>query len=386
MTATSLVVVGHDATRSGAPVALLTLVRWLRRSTSADVSMILLRPGELLDDHRALAPTVVLERGGPRRALVERVRQRWRFAPSPGFGPVVRRRGPAPDVVLANTLASLDVAARVAGRARGVRLVCWVHELDGVADRVLPPGARRQALLERVDRFAAVSESVAVMLVERLGVPAERVQVIGPAPDTGPAETPETAEHADEAAAVPGLDDDRPVVVAMGAPGPRKGSERFFDVVSMLVDHPRRPLCLWIGGDARSSSWDEISNDVGRVPPDLGRLLPSTSTPSPYLRRADLLVSTAIEDPCPLVVLEAAAAGTAVAGYDSGGIAEVLAGAGQSDALVPVGDAVALAEVVGRMLDRPDELAARGRSLREVVQRDRSVDVVGRRMWELITG
>jgi len=51
--------VGHDASRTGAPVVGLAFVRWLATQGTADVGVALLGPGPLEPHYRRAAPTTV---------------------------------------------------------------------------------------------------------------------------------------------------------------------------------------------------------------------------------------------------------------------------------------------------------------------------------------
>ncbi|MBS1838881.1 MAG: glycosyltransferase, partial [Actinobacteria bacterium] len=143
-----------------------------------DLRLVLLDGGPLIDDYRRSVPTRLLHGGV--NAPLGRLGAAARSVGLPvrageGTHGWVLRPSRA-DVVVANTLVSLPFSARVAGR--GTRLVCHVHELDGVADRVLPEGSRRTALVGRVDRFIAAGAPVAEMLVDRWGLASRKVVVV----------------------------------------------------------------------------------------------------------------------------------------------------------------------------------------------------------------
>ena len=146
--------VGHDASRTGAPTVGRSFVRWLAASGQADVQVLLLGPGPLVADFEAMAPTTV-RGGGVDRALAGAaiagrslrrgdrtggdrtggdhglvgLRARAGAVRRPGGGGSWGRH--PPHLVLANSLGALEAATRV---RRSGPLVCWVHELDHVAD------------------------------------------------------------------------------------------------------------------------------------------------------------------------------------------------------------------------------------------------------------
>jgi glycosyltransferase involved in cell wall biosynthesis len=364
----SVVVVGHDASHTGAPIALRSTLRWVLEHTDDRPTLVLVDGGPLVTDYRSTVDTIVLatRRSAAVGRAVAGLRSVRPGARSPG--PVVGlRRVPPADVVLANTLASLPVAARLVRRPSlsRTRLVCHVHELDGVAARVLPDDAGdRVALVERVDRWIAAGPAVAEMLVQRWGVNRDAVCTVD-----GFIEAPTVTPTASAAArARLGVPERSTLVVSSGSLIRRKGPERFVDLMAVLAEHPSRPVGRWLGGAASGAVHQELLADIGRLArPDRVRWVGSVDDHAACLAAADVVVSTAIEDPYPLVALEAGALGVPVVGHDAGGLAELLGAAGQSDAVVPVGDLVALAASVAELLEDEEQRSRRGRALAEQV-------------------
>ncbi len=374
--------VGHDASRTGAPIVLLSLLRWAKEHADESFSVALVRGGPLTPDYEALATTTILD--GPFSRAVHRVESGLRSVglrvavPPPR---VAGPRGSRPDIVVANTLSSLADAARLVRRRRAdPRLVCWVHELDGVADRVLPADpAARAGLLERVDAFIAVGDAVVEMLVGRTGVPEAKVTSV-----------PEFIEAPDRSAIDVasgrrrlGLEPDRPTVLSVGALNRRKGPERFVDLMSVLSDAVPTPQGRWLGGGP-GPMLDEVMAGVDATSGVSVRVVPTVSDPLSCAAAADVVVSTALEDPFPLAVLEAGALGVPVVGFDSGGIGQLMRSAGLSEMAVPVGDLLGLADVVRDLLADSDLRAEVGAKLRSAVLAHHLVDHLGPRVWEVI--
>ncbi len=338
---------------------------------------------------------LLLLRGGPGMADVPRsvpsrvIDRRW-LALATAAGSAVQSVGlPAPDdvalqrrtvrrsevgeIVVANTLVTLPLAAELARRRPDSRLVCHVHELDGVARRVMGDPASCAPLLHSVRTYIAAGPAVTRMLVERWGVPAERVVEVDPWVDFRSA-PPRAARRSGP-----------PVVLAVGSMRRRKGPDRFIDLMSVLSQHRSRPRGCWVGVVGPGAVLDETRADVGRAGVVID-LVDQVDDIAPLLSRADLVVSTALEDPYPLVALEAAAAGIPVAGFDAGGLGSMLAAAGQSDAVVDVDDLLGLADVVALLLDRPEERRRRGRVLVEWVRRTHSTEQLAPLWWNAVHG
>jgi len=110
------------------------------------------------------------------------------------------------------------------------------------------------------------------------------------------------------------------------------------------------PAAVWVvvgGGD------EPLRAELDRRAAAIGapiHLLGPQDDPEPWLRAADVFVLTSRWEARALVVQEAMAAGVPVVATTTGGLPDLLEGVGT---LVPVGDATAMADAVGRYLREP---------------------------------
>jgi glycosyltransferase involved in cell wall biosynthesis len=377
--------VGHDASRTGAPTVLRSLLRWAGSERRPRPRLVLLRGGPLVDDLRRCATTRVLD-GGPGRVAelgVHGLRAVWprlpRWAEVAPLGRTIRSG--RPDVVVASSLASLEPAVRATdGRCP---VVCHVHELDAVADRVLPPaGADRDAILAAVARFVAAGPAVRSMLVDRWGIDAGRVDVVDEFIDL-----PAVADHeVARARAELGLDPDAVVVASAGMAGHRKGTDLFLDLVAAIGPHRAPPEAVWVGGDPSTGPWAEAVHDAEAAGlGDRVRLVPTRADALAIVATADVFVTTAREDPYPLVTLEAGALGLPVVGFAAGGFADLTADAGLPDAATAVGDVLGLAELVEVLLESQPERRRRGDALGAWVRSTHLTEHLAPRLWDSLS-
>ena len=147
-----LLVVAHEATRTGAPRVLLDLMRFARGRITVPVAVRLVAEGPLSRDLRDLADTEV--------DLV------------------------APCAVLVNGSAA---AGMLHGVQPGTPTMAYVHE-EQAALEVLPKECI-EALVDRCDRVLRVSERSAATLGE-LGIDASRIRVLPPAVPARPRHPP----------------------------------------------------------------------------------------------------------------------------------------------------------------------------------------------------
>src|ERR1035438_2255807 len=68
-----LVVIGHDASRTGAPLHLLRLLEWLSNNSPYHLSAILLRGGPLSPDYANVCPTTIVDYSDAASERVKRV-------------------------------------------------------------------------------------------------------------------------------------------------------------------------------------------------------------------------------------------------------------------------------------------------------------------------
>ena len=263
----------------------------------------------------------------------------------------LRRATAGVDLVHAHGLRAGLVAA-AARRLSGDRqrpLVLTLHnalqESSGPRQRLLR--AIEGLTIRGADLVLAVSSDLADN-ARRLGARDVRV-----APALAPPLAPATRSRAEVREEL-GLDEGRPLLVAVGRLHPQKGYDVLFDAVGRWERAERlRPAPLVaIAGDGPLEA--ELAERVRaeRLPV---LLLGRRSDVADLLGAADLCVLPSRWEGSPFTAQEALRAGTPLISTRAGGIPELV---GSGAELVPVGDAAALADGVVRVLGDP-EYAAR---------------------------
>jgi glycosyltransferase involved in cell wall biosynthesis len=364
-TTARILVVSHEARRTGAPRVAVEILRSLRKpAPSATEVVCLLRAprGPLRDDLAGAADRLAVEplprvraalrRWAPLRRAVDRVDELVAWA-------ILRRTRPA--LAYLNTVKS---ACYVRPALRlGVPVLLHVHETGALAESTLrrfPVGRRWSEV-----RLVACSTAARDGLAPLVGVPAERIEVI---------HSPVDARAVSEAGGVAGpapsdTADGGFVVGACGSVDRRKGTDLWFQVARGVRElRPGLDVRFrWVG--RQKGPWPgDLAVRTGVD--DMVDMAGETADPYPQLARMDVFTLTSRDDPFPLVVLEAMALGRPVVAFDVGGVREQLGDAG---VVVPAGDTGAMAEAVVALLDDPvarDELgvraAARARDLWDV--------------------
>jgi glycosyltransferase involved in cell wall biosynthesis len=238
------------------------------------------------------------------------------------------------------------VHADVYGALGTRRLVSTKHN-----DDPFRAGAFRfveRALARRALRIIAITEALARFQVERVGLPADKVEVIHYGLDELPA-----AWGSNPVDDVPA---DARVLLAVCRLEQQKGLDL---AVRALPDirarHPQAELVV-LGEGAQRSELEQLAGEL-EVPVHLPGRVPDVAA---WLRRADLLVHPARWEGFGLALLEAMLASKPVVATNVSSIPEIVAD-GETGLLVPPDDAAALAAAANRVLGDPGSYGEQGR-------------------------
>jgi glycosyltransferase involved in cell wall biosynthesis len=330
--------VSHDASLSGAPLILLSLLRRFRQQANDSLFVLLLEGGDLEAEFARHAVTV---------NLAERVRQGGTLEEVLN---VLAFRGIS--VGLCNTVATGGVAAELKGR--GVPVISLVHELPTEAglrgaDRVL-------RALKNSDRAVVSSPSVERALRQSMGDAA--LPPVSVVPHGLVRENPFLGERTFarwQVAKQLDLPPDAFLVLGCGFACQRKGFDVFGTVLREVASRPEGRDChfVWVGGrDEPFATWsrhDLVKAGVGH----LFHHVEAARNPAIYFAAADLFAMTSREDPFPTVVLEAMEAGVPVLAFAGAGDAPLAMGS-ETGVVLPYLDAAAMARAILDLRGDPD--------------------------------
>jgi glycosyltransferase involved in cell wall biosynthesis len=215
-------------------------------------------------------------------------------------------------------------------------------------------------VFDRVDRIIAVSADLAEK-ARQMGADETRLQVIRNGVDVAqftPLFTPPGSE-----------------IVWVGRMVPVKGLEYLIQAMPTVFRAvPEARLILVGDGPLRPALQSQVE-ELGIT--DVVRFVGLThhSRVIEYLQSASMLVLPSLSEGCPLVVLEAFAAGTPVVASRVGGVPEVVA-EGESGLLVSPADPAALAEAIIELLTDSQKRERFARAGRSRVERELSWDSV----------
>jgi len=352
-----VVMASHEMTRTGAPMSLLHVLRWLVANTDLEVEVIVARLGEdggsMLDEFASVAPTRVAPR---------------LFAA--GRGP----RVPACSVLYLNSIFAAGCLAHLP-RHRPY-IISRVPELS-MPFRHWFDAEERSALLAQTDRFLAVSRRVAKMLVEEYDVAEDRIAVVHGSVDLSGVRRGSDADRAEQRRQL-GIPDDALVVGAAGTTDWRKGPDLFVRMAKAVQERSGgRPVhFIWLGGERGGPEfWQVESRILGASIGDRVHFLGSRPDPYSYYELMDVFTLTSREDPFPRVCMEVAAMGVPIVTFDNGGATELVSkGCGF---VVPYLDVEAMTDRVVELLEAGDLRSRLGAVGAAMVRAEHTVEIGG---------
>lgn len=361
--------ISHDASRTGAPLFLLTLLKWLRDNDEVDFSVLLSRGGELERDFTELGrcynfelPTSWLQRLGLGR--ISRKLHRLRL--------LRRLRKDEYDLVYSNTATNGQILEYLSGMKCPV--VTHVHELEYVIKLF---GERNlQQVLKYSDSFIASTEVVKRQFAANSGVPAERIELIRCFVVHTPTMGHRSRDLISRELQLP----ENAFVVGFSGPVEwRKGSDLLVRLADFFV-HKRADLPIyfvWVGNlndqlEMAKIRFDSVKLGVQERLVFTG----AVQSPADYFYRFDLFCLASREEPFGIVGIESANLGKPVICFEGcGGFPEFV----EADAgiVVPYLDVEALAASIEMLYRNPNVAEKLGERGRKKVQDQYTLEVLG---------
>ncbi|MBD2766432.1 glycosyltransferase family 4 protein [Hymenobacter sp. BT664] len=314
-----IVFISHDASRTGAPIVLLHLLRWLKKANVCSFSILLIEGGELEEEFKKLALTYIWNSPSSKR--------RW-YARFWGKNSVKQQLLNEQSIILAlreqktriaygNTVVSADVLVQIK-EAIGCIAVCHVHELEIAIERYFGTERFGQKL-PHIDLVIAASQAVRENLVKTYSLVSECiVKIYEFVPGADEVQQQQTPSEIRKALNIPA---ESFVVVASGTLDWRKSPDIFVQLAGLVHGlEVNMPYFLWVGGSSASLAWQELQYDLRRLGiAEFVKFIDARPNPLDYIRVADVFVLTSREDPYPLVCLEAATLGKPIICFEQAG-------------------------------------------------------------------
>ena len=356
-----IIFISHDASLTGAPILMLTLLAWWKQNGGPPFRIILRNGGKLEARFRELGRVWVL--GWSDMYTI----------PSPTVQhDLLSFCGAGVRLIYANTAAVGDVLEAL--DPLSVPVVAHIHELETMLSRNIGP-ERFGLVKQRAKRFVVPSKAVADNLTTNHSVPVQKIDIV-------PEYLPDDYANSSVKATHNSLD---PLtVLGAGTLDWRKGTDLFIQMARIVQRSCSKNVrYIWVGaatqpGQLESHKKLSRKHHVANVISFIGE----QTDLRPFYRAADVFVSSSREDPYPVVCLEAAAHSLPIICFAGvGGMPEFV----QTDAgrVVPHLDVVAMAEAVACMLSDSAARQIAGRCARKRIDKGHRISSCGKRLCEI---
>jgi glycosyltransferase involved in cell wall biosynthesis len=381
--------VTHQASRTGAPIALLRLIQWLRSNTSLRMEVVVQNPAsaDMLPEFLATCPTRVLTWTLPvhRRALVWLLRRLGRAE----MGRAVHHRfmsrqfrGVDSRVIYLNSAAS---ARSLRFLPRAELMIGHVHELEFNLDHLVTDADLR-AFFAECRRLVVPSQAVRDLAVTKYGCNPDDV-VLCPSFVMGDAPTSAEIERLrKEGRRRLGFTEEEFVVCGSGSLNWFKAPEVFLLVAARLRQLSARAAIrfIWVGGQAGTLKHDQLAHDVAKLDLDgVVAFVEAVADPAPLYAAADVFLLTSREDSMGLVAVESALLRRPIVAFESGGIADLVEG--DAGVVVSYLNIEAMAQALHKLMQDPATRTRMGEVGAARVGGEFHLDVVGPRILQLLS-
>jgi glycosyltransferase involved in cell wall biosynthesis len=313
--------ISHYAGRTGAPLLLLNLLKWLKANTPLAFEVLLLSDGPLHHDFFELAPVHIFPAEDyPPKETPLNLAQKLGFAQAPvdNFAKWLNQlRENGISLIYANTVVTGKALEALA--PLGCPVITHIHELDYWIEQT---GEENFAQVRKyTGNYIAASGAVKKNLVDKYKIPAEIVEIVHSFIPTN-----DVTADPDGIRNKFGIPNDAFVVLGSGHETWRKGKDLFVQLAAEVLKKQTEisPYFLWVGAWQNDEHLRNILHDVQHLGLS-GRVFFTGEVHNPldYFAAGDVFAMVSREDPFPLVSLEAALLGKPVLCFaDAGGMPE----------------------------------------------------------------
>lgn len=309
----TIVFVGHEASRTGAPFTQLHLMRWIKANTSHRMVLALLAGGDLLEEFKKLADVYIVN--SPTFSLSARVWSKLnRMSGREHSNTINSIVATSPDLIFVNTLIAINYGIKLKEKSKA-KLICNIHELDTYASFYAPAGGYSSAL-KKADWLMMGSHAVEKYYLDNFSVDPNKVSVIYDfiADETLNPSSPTDIRR------LYNIPSTAKIVGGIGTLDWRKGKELFFQIARYVLKQSPDTYFIWVGGKKDSADYKLAEREVRLMGlADRVILTGEQSDIHSYYTAFDIFLLTSREDPFPLVCLESALANTPIICFESSG-------------------------------------------------------------------
>lgn len=320
-----ILIVGHDASRTGAPIILIHLAQTFKKN-DFEILFLLGKGGVLLEEYEKIGKALIWDIDLSNKTLIQRIVFKLRGSIKRyQKGLIQEVKDFQPDLIFNNTIVNGLVVERLL--TLNVKVFSMVHELESVI-QMFNTQKEADKVFQYSDKIMAVSHAVKNNLIQNHQIPEEKIEV-----GYGFVKAIDTENHrkkSDDLREQLNIPKDAFVVGACGSLIFRKGFDFFVRVAQKYIAQHSNCYFIWIGGNKKSVTYIEVSQDLEKLGINNKVLfLGEQANPFDYYGIMNAFFMSSREDPFPLSMLEAGHFGLPMAGFKkAGGVEEFLANGG----------------------------------------------------------
>ena len=366
--------ISHDASRTGAPIVLLNLLRWVKQHTSWETELLLGDGGELSDEFTRLSHTFTLPADSTRwtTSAVRDRRARRRL--------ISRLQSGAYSLVYSNTATNGEELEILGGRQP---IISHIHELSTTIRQFGKDNF--DSVRRHTARYIACAETVKNDLTTHWPIDPAAVDVVHEFVQVPP-EVDGSNEVRGRIRRELGIPQEAFVVGGSGVVSWRKAPDLFIGLARAVKK--RRPYpdvhFVWVGAFNQGIELGAIQYDLRGLGLEAQvHFIGSRANPLDYFRAFDVFAMVSREDPFPLVCLEAASLGTPIVCFDyAGGMKEFV----EDDCgfVLPYQDVDGMADAVLMLCQHEELRRDQGRRAAAKVRQRHDINRVAPRIVDIV--
>jgi len=353
--------ISHEASRTGAPIFLINLIKSLKRQLNVDCIVILRQGGALEDEFNSIAETVVLSHNQELSEIDLEILSKRNIK-----------------LIYSNTITNGPIQKQF--KDLNIPIICHVHELGFSIENFFSKTNLEQ-VLDTTTLFLSGSKAVSSYLNKSLSIPEDKINLAYPFVNV--------AQNQKKLSNLPKVLDIKDDVLVVGTCGTfchRKGPDIFVQIAQLVLQKTNCSIVfVWVGGSLSNEDYLKLRQDTKLMGIDNSVIfLDSVESHIPYLSEFDIFLLPSREDPFPLVVLDAGSLGIPVVCFEgAGGAPELI-----EDDAGRVSRYLDINEISDAIVELSENSALReklGQRLKEKVTSNHDIDVGSKKISTLIS-
>ncbi len=359
----TILFIGHEATRTGAPKSLLQIIRWFKVNTSYNLKLLLLRGGELCEEYAQYATVLLYENIKPVQklsiknriihkvfALIEarhKVSSKTtnkihrvligEFNFQKRLAEIIEQHFGSINLIFNNTTVTADLVNNL--------ILLDAPVISRIAEMGLSYSPQFDVLNRRTKHFFVVSKAVRDDLIKRYSINPERITILYGTiyPEDEENKGIETLNIREKLA----FGKNSFIVMGSGSRSYRKGVDLFVQVAIQTYKINKDIIFIWLGG-CDDKYLGEFIKEEKQIIKEYSNLYFINSVPKPslYYKEINLFLMTSREDPFPLVNLEVGLQKKTIISFENNGGSPELIKDGETGYLVPFLDTSAMTDKI----------------------------------------